>query len=298
MTKHWGPPLDEHLRDRYLRRLGWTEPPAVSVDTLFALNRAQVERIPYESTWIWLGEHRTIEAIDSVRYIVSGRGGYCYHMNGSLSTLLHWLGFDAHWRVGGVQGEPDGPIGALANHLVIEVRNLPSDTNPDGRWIVDTGLGDGPHEPLPLAPGEYQQGKFTYRVSHSDAVENGWRIDPQPRTSLVRVDFAPQEATVADFAAKHLHLSTSPESGFLRVVSAYHRDANGFDLLRGRMLQRHDGPDMSETELTTRADWFATLADTFALPLSDVDDMRKKALWDKVSRAHEAWRESVIVGEG
>ncbi len=42
MTKDWRPPPDEHLRDLYLRRLGWTQPPAVSVDTLFALNRAQV----------------------------------------------------------------------------------------------------------------------------------------------------------------------------------------------------------------------------------------------------------------
>jgi N-hydroxyarylamine O-acetyltransferase len=295
MTKlgDWRPPLDERLRDIYLRRLGWTNPPEVSVDTLFALHRAQVERVPYETVWIWLGEERSVNAIDSLRYVTSGRGGYCYHMNGSLSTLLAWLGFDTHWRVGGVQGEPDGPVGATANHLVIEVAGLPTNDNPDGRWIVDTGLGDGPYDPLPLAAGEYRQGAYSYHVTHSTAVDGGWRLDPKPRTSLVGVDFAPHEATPDDFAAKHHFLSTSPESGFRKVVSAYRRDPNGFDLLRGRMLQRYDGGDKHETELTTKADWFAILADMFNLSLPDVDEQRKNALWDKVSAAHEAWKESV-----
>jgi N-hydroxyarylamine O-acetyltransferase len=298
MWKDWRPLLDEDLRDAYLRRLGWREPPPPGLDTLFALTRAQVERIPYESVWLWLGERRTVNAIDSVRYVVGGRGGYCYHMNGSLATLLHWLGFEAHWRIGGVQGEPGGPVGATANHLVAEVHGLASEANPGGRWIVDAGLGDGPHEPLPLVPGEYRQGAFSYRVSRSEAVENGWRIDPSPRTSLVRVDFAPHEATPADFAAKHEFLSTSPGSGFLRVVSAYRRDRNGFDLLRGRLLRRYDGPDPVETELTTRADWYAALADLFGLDLSDVAESRRKALWDKVSKAHDAWRQrSVVVRE-
>lgn len=301
MTKSgdWRPPLDTHLRDAYLRRLGWSEPPEVSVDTLFALNRAQVERVPYETVWLWLGEQRTVEALDSVRYVTGGRGGYCYHMNGSLSTLLHWLGFDAHWRFGGVQGEPDGEIGPNGNHLVVEVRGLPTEANPDGRWLVDTGLGDGPYEPLPLVPGEYRQGPFSYRIAPSGAVDGGWRLDPSPRTSLVGIDFAPGEAAPADFAAKHQELSTSPKSGFLRVVTAFRRDPTGFDRLRGRMLQRYEGAQPRETELSTRAEWFGTLADLFGMPLSDMDDRRRNALWTKVSAAHEAWkaRTSVVVGE-
>jgi N-hydroxyarylamine O-acetyltransferase len=296
--RDWQPPLDERLRDIYLRRLGWTEPPEVSVDTLFALNRAQVDRVPYETTWVWLGETRTVNAIDSVRYIAAGRGGYCYHMNGSLSTLLAWLGFDVHWRVGGVQGEPEAEAGVSANHLVIEIHGLPTGDNPDGRWLVDTGLGDGPYEPLPLAPGEYRQGAFSYQLSHSDVADGGWRLDPKPQTSLVGMDFAPQEAKPEDFVDKHHFLSTSPESGFVKILSAYHRDPNGFDLLRGRMLQRYEGADKHEIELATRADWYAALADTFNLTLSDVDEQRKGALWEKVSAAHDAWRESVVVREG
>jgi arylamine N-acetyltransferase len=281
----WRPALDEGLRDAYLRRLGWPAPPEPTLETLFALHRAQVERVPYECVWVWLGERRTIEPLDAVRYVTAGRGGYCYHMNGSLSALLTWLGFDVHWRFGGVQGGPNDPIGPNGNHLVLEVNGLPSPANPEGRWLVDTGLGDGLHEPLPLMPGEYQQGPFTYRLSPSDG---GWRLDADPRMSLLRVDWAANEASQADFAAKHAHLSSSPDSGFVRVCAAFRRDGGGWDVLRGCVLKRFD-PEESTRELTSRAEWFAALADVFGLPLSDVDDSRRAALWEKVRAAHEAF---------
>ena len=286
----WRPPLDEGLRDAYLRRLGWSEPPRPSLDTLFALHRAQVELVPYESVWIWLGERRTIDPADAVRYVAGpgGRGGYCYHMNGSLSALLTWLGFEVHWRVGGVQGDPSEPIGPSANHLVLEVAGLPTSANPRGRWLVDTGLGDGLHDPLPLVPGEYQQGPFRYRLGPSEAVEGGWRLDADPRMSLLRVDWAPGEASQADFAAKHTYLSTSPESGFAKVLAAFRRDADGWDVLRGCVLKRVDTGDSSR-ELTNRREWFDALAGVFGLTLSDVDDSGRAALWEKVRAAHDVW---------
>jgi N-hydroxyarylamine O-acetyltransferase len=284
----WRPPLDDHLRDAYLRRLGFTTPPPVSLDTLFALTRAQVERVPYECVWVWLGERRTIQAADSVRYLTSGRGGYCYHMNGSLSALLAWLGFAVHWHVGGVQGTPDAEVGATGNHLVLHVANLPTGTNPEGRWLVDTGLGDGPHEPMPLIADTYRQGPFTYRLRPSDAVPGGWRFDADPRMSLVGMDFAPDEATPSGFAVKHKFLSSSPESGFMKILTAFRRDANGVDHLRGCVLRRiADG--ITESVVDTQADWFQALADIFRLPLSDVDTERRNALWHKVITAHEAW---------
>lgn len=284
----WRPALDEGLRDAYLRRLGFPEVPEPTLETLFALHRAQVERVPYEGVWVWLGERRTIDPADAVRYVTSGRGGYCYHMNGSLSALLTWLGFTVHWRVGGVQGGPDDPIGATANHLVLEVDGLPSEENPAGRWLVDTGLGDGLHDPLPLLPGEYQQGPARYRLGPSEVVEGGWRLDADPRMSLLRVDWAPGEATQPDFAAKHTYLSTSPESGFHRVLAVFRRDREGWDALRGCVLKRLDGSE-SVRELTTRTEWFDALADVFGLPLSDVDESRRVALWEKVRSAHEAY---------
>lgn len=285
----WLPPLDVGLRDEYLRRLGLPEPPPPGVEALHMLHRAQVERIPYESVWIWLGERRTIAPLDSVRHLTSGRGGYCYHLNGALATLLGWLGFDVRRHVGGVQGAPDSEVGATANHLALTVNGLPTDTNPDGRWFIDAGLGDGPHEPVPLLAGQHRQGPFTYALAPSAAVPGGWRFHADPRMSLMGMDFAAEDAEQRAFEAKHRFLQSHPDSGFVRVLTAFRRDAGGVDALRGLVLRRQDGTGETSTDLTTEPDWYSALADVFGLPLSDVDGERRERLWRKVNTAHEAW---------
>jgi N-hydroxyarylamine O-acetyltransferase len=280
------PPVDESLRDAYLRRLGFATPPPVTVETLYALHRAQLERIPYESVWIWLGERRTIEPLDSVRYLVSGRGGYCFHHNGAMATLLHWLGFRVHWHVAGVQGSGEPDPHTSGDHLALTVTDLPSDTNPDGTWFIDAGLGVGPHEPMPLRVGTYTQGPHTYGLRPSDLDPAGWRWDGDPNLSLRGMDFLPGPATTADLRAEHERLQTSPDSTFVKFLIVLRRDATGIDFLNGRILKRL-GHTETKTELNTRADWYACLADKFNLRLSDVDDSAKTALWKKVTTAHE-----------
>src|SRR5947209_2998869 len=60
--------VDSELRTAYLRRLGLdAEPP--TVDALQRLHRRQVERVPYETMWIALGEGWTIDLDDTVRRV-------------------------------------------------------------------------------------------------------------------------------------------------------------------------------------------------------------------------------------
>ncbi|WP_436492528.1 arylamine N-acetyltransferase family protein [Actinokineospora sp. HUAS TT18] len=280
MAKTWGRQVNEPLRDAYLARLGWRSVPPPTLETLNALHRAQVERVPYETVWIALGESRTIDPLDSVRYLLRGRGGYCYHLNGALGTLLDWLGFDVHWRVGGVQGTAEDARGATGNHLVLEVHDG------DDRRLVDTGLGDGLHEPVPLVESAFTQGPYDFALRPS---ETGWRFDHDPDGSFLGMDFAPEQAEVEDFTAEHERLSTSPESGFVRVVTASRRDADSVTELRGRVLKHTDKSGAVKTEIDTRADYFQLLADTFRLPLPDVTAERRDALWTRVTADHEAY---------
>lgn len=282
------PPVDESLRDAYLRRLGFSTRPPATVETLHALFRAQVARVPFESIWVWLRERRTIQPLDSVRYLVSGRGGYCYHQNGALATLLAWLGFTVHWHIGGIQGHKKARPNVDGNHLALTVTNLPSDTNPNGEWFIDAGLGDGPNEPMPLRTGTYIQGPFAYGLRPSEIAPGGWRFDADSSMSLHGMDFLPDEATPADLQAEHEHLQSDPNSNFVKVLVAFRRDATGVDYLRGRVLKRI-GHNENTTELNTRADWYACLADIFDLTLSDVDESRKTELWQKVTVAHKTW---------
>ncbi|MGQ0839251.1 arylamine N-acetyltransferase family protein [Actinokineospora sp.] len=288
MTKTWRRPLDEPLRDAYLARLGWRSPPPPTLESLRALHRAQIECIPYEVVWLALGETRTIEPLDSVRHIAAGRGGYCYHLNGALGILLDWLGFDVHWRVGGVQGTSEQePASAVGNHLVLEVHGLPTEESPGGRWFVDSGLGDGLHEPAPLVEAVFAQGPFTFALRPSATSPRGWRFDHDAAGSFFGMDFAVGDAAVADFEDRHHTLTTSPDSGFVRVVTLARRDAGAVEILRGLVLKRLDATGRHTVDLTTRADYFAALADIFRLPLSDVDTDRRAGLWARLQSDHE-----------
>lgn len=272
----------------YLTRLGLDDPGPPSVAALAALHRAQVERVPYETLEIHLGRPTTVDPYESARRVLRGRGGYCYHLNGAFSTLLGELGYDVRWHLAGVQRRDEPAPGANGNHLALTVHGLPAPECPDGVWLVDAGLGDGPHEPLPLRPGRFRQGPFTYQVVRSPVVCGGWRFVHDPAGSFAAMDFAMATATPRDFAAMHQHLSTSPSSPFLRTVTVQRRDRTGVDVLRGCLLSRVDGVT-ERTELETAADWYAALVDLFGLRLDDVGADAKDTLWSRVRSAHEAW---------
>jgi arylamine N-acetyltransferase len=61
----------DHLSS-YLRRLE-LDAPEPTVEALFALHRAQVERIPYETTWIHLGETWNVDPGADARRILDQR---------------------------------------------------------------------------------------------------------------------------------------------------------------------------------------------------------------------------------
>jgi len=277
--------------DGYLRRLkvGHDGPP--SIERLRAIHAAQVERIPYEVIEIQLGNPTTVDPHEAAERILERhRGGYCYHLNGAFSLLLEALGYDVVWHRAGIHNHAESAaVGSQrANHLALTVHGLPAPECPAGDWLVDAGLGDGLHEPLPLRPGTYAQGPLTFTLAHSTSDPGGWRLEHDPKGSFAGMDFHPARATQADFRARHEWLSTSPESGFVRTFAVQRRDAHGVDILRGCVLTRV-GSDAPPLTLDTRDEWFGTLADTFDLPLTDIDDTARTRLWSRVRRAHEDW---------
>ncbi|MEV0382094.1 arylamine N-acetyltransferase [Nonomuraea sp. NPDC050643] len=273
----------------YLRRLGLPTllNAPTSAENLRALHVAHVERVAYEALEIWLGRPTTVDPVESAERIIGGRGGYCYHLNGAFSELVAALGYDVTRHVGGVQNRGLAP-GITANHLVLTVRGLPSPDNPGGEWLVDLGLGDALHEPLPLVAGTYRQGPFQYVLRPSEVAPGGWRFDHDPSGSFVGMDFGLAPTGMSAFADMHQHLTTSPASGFVRVVTVQRRDAYGVDSLRGLVLSRL-GKDRRSVTLGSARDFYAALADIFLLPLDDVSAGEKDKLWRRVHDAHESW---------
>jgi arylamine N-acetyltransferase len=277
--------------DGYLRRLGVTHAGLPGTAALRALHTRHVERVAYEVLDIHLDKVVPIDPANSVVRVLRGRGGYCYTLNGAFSVLLRALGYRVEWHRAGVQGATeDVPAGPeRANHLALTVSGLPSEECPSGEWLVDVGLGDALHEPLPLYEGTYVQGPFRYRLRRSEVVPGGWRLDHDPAGSFTGMDFEPRVADVPDFQTRHEYLSASPESGFVRTCVVQRRDASGVDSLRGCVLHRI-GDQPSQRVLDTSTEWFEALADVFGLPLTDLGPAARDRLWRRVIDSHRAWR--------
>jgi N-hydroxyarylamine O-acetyltransferase len=275
-------------RDAYLARLGLeAEPP--SPEALFRLHRSHVERVAYETLWIHLGERWGIDAAESLERIAHRRrGGYCYHLNGAFSELLALLGYHVDRHVGGVHG-PAGPdADLLTNHLVLTVRDLSTDDNPGGVWYVDVGLGDALYEPLPLLAGDYRQGPFRFVLEESAGGVGDWHLVHDSRGAFSGMSWEAAPVGLERLEDRHRHLSTSPESGFVKVLTLLRRDATGADVLRGLELHRVEEETRAST-IASRNELVAVLGDLFGLDVDAVGDRALDALWDRTHRKHLAW---------
>ena len=255
----------------YLDRLGCLVRP-LSAEALAEIHRAQATLIPYETTWLHMGEPWGIDPHESIERIVNRRrGGYCFHLNGALAVLLEALGYQVTLHRGGVHHH--GPSAAdIGGHLVVLVHGLPTPANPGGTWYADTGLGDALHEPLPLLAGEYRQGPMRFRLGPSPDGIGDWRFerlgDDDADGGMAPVSF--EEATTATgaFEPAHERNTTSLDSPFVRMVTAQRRPRTGSTVLRGRVLTTRRGNDVHRRAVTDRAEWFALLAGGLGLPLT------------------------------
>lgn len=284
--------VDDRLR-AYLDRLR-VAPESPSIDALTRLHRAQVERVPYETVWLHLGEPWTADPGEALeRIALRRRGGYCYHVNGAFGELLRALGYQVTRHVGGVHG-PGGPDpSAMSNHLVLTVAGLPTDDHPDGVWYVDAGLGDGLYEPLPLRSGTFQQGPFHFTLERVVDGVGSWHLLHDPELgSFTGMNFHMAPAATCAFDARHEFLATSPESSFARTVTAQLRHADGAEILRGLVLSNVGKGDPRVRVLRERDEWFAVLADRFGLTLEDVTRDAKDRLWARTLDANHAWEAS------
>jgi arylamine N-acetyltransferase len=282
--------LATELLTAYLDRLG-IDAEAPSADALRELHRRHVESVPYETFWIQSGERWDVDPRESVRRIaLEGRGGYCYHLNGALSEMLRSLGYSVDRHVGSVRAAGMPEAQSVGNHLVLTVRDLPTDDNPDGVWYVDAGLGDAMHEPLPLRAGQYRQGPFQLTLAERPTRSGSeWTLVHDPIGGFDSMTWELAPVTMDVFGERHEWLSTSPTSGFVRVAMAERRYADHVDVIRGLVRTQVGHGAGAEQAYTRRADWFSVLADEFGLRFDASTPDAVDQLWARVEANHREW---------
>ncbi len=196
------------------------------------------------------------------------------------------------WHRGEVHGggDPAPQPEQYGNHLALTV-------DLDGeRWMIDAGLGNAHHDPIRLAVGEHPQGPFTFGLERltapaADTGPEGWRFVQDSTfgtASFACMDFTLAPAVWTDFLARHTHLSTSPDSSFVKAVMVYRRDALGVDGLLGCVLHRIEGPQAhSRRELTSSGEWFEAATDLFGLDLTALSAADRERLWTRIRTVHE-----------
>ncbi|TCC37120.1 arylamine N-acetyltransferase family protein [Kribbella sindirgiensis] len=261
---------------------GYDGPPRL--EALSQLHAAYVDQVPYETVQYQLTPGGPLDPEDVARRIVAREtGGYCFQLNGTFALLLTELGYRVQMHRGGVQtvnrpGDIDG------SHLVLTVSGLVED--PERQWLVDAGLGDGLRYPMPLETGEMEQYPFTLRLRPSEKTD-GWRLDHDPRASLIGMDFESAAVTLDAFGTQHAALSADPASPFVRLASAFRRTPESVVVLRSVGLTETFSDRVDNTLLENPADYFAALADVFHLPLPHYTQADRDTLWRRVWSQYE-----------
>jgi arylamine N-acetyltransferase len=257
----------------YLERIGFVGRPQADLATLRRLQLGHLEHIAYENLDVQFGRRVTLDAQDAFHKLVSsGRGGWCYEMNGLFRWALESIGFHVVPMTGAVMRAQRGPS-AIGNHLVLIVEL-------DEPYLVDVGLGDGPREPIPLKEGSYQQQWRAPRIEHLDY--GWWRFHNDENAFATSFDFQRQPADWDVLADKCNWLQTSPDSRFVQNAICFQHTPNAIVALVGRVLKTVSQDGVTEKLVNSAEEYVETLAAVFGIRVPEAAE-----LWPAIVRRHQ-----------
>jgi N-hydroxyarylamine O-acetyltransferase len=230
--------MDQQRADAYLERIGAGRPERPDATALADLQLRHLRSVPFENLDIHLGRPVVLTEEALVEKIVdSGRGGFCYEVNGAFGALLSALGFEVTLLAARVFAA-DG-LGIPFDHLALRV-------DLDEPWLVDVGFGRFAEQPLRLdARDEQQDPGGRFRFVERDFGDLDVLQDDNPQ---YRLESRPR--VLADFTAGAWYHQTSPASHFTRSTVCTGLTATGRVTLSGRTLVRTVGGERSEETIT------------------------------------------------
>jgi N-hydroxyarylamine O-acetyltransferase len=272
--------------DELLRHIGIDHRPDLDGAGLARVHRAFVSALAYDGLTAQLGEHAAIDPERLIeRTLTTGRGGYCFEINTILLTLLRDLGFAVERREAIVDEREAFAGGAPTNHLAL-IATTPGD---GARWLCDAGWGEGPLEPLPLAPGTYARGPLSWGVER-EADDSGWWFTQHPWGTTPGFRMGDEAVSLDTFAPHHQRLATDPDSNFVRTLVVQKPGRDRVTTLRARTLSVK-GPDLdlANTTMSSEDELAATLQDVFGIDPAALGAERTARLWAAACAQHEAF---------
>lgn len=263
------------LVDRYLAELG-LERPAADAAGLAALHAAHVHRFAHDTIWISRGRVPELDAEAFAEALVAGEGGGCIQLTGGFAWLLEQLGFEVELHGARVQRPFDrAPGGPWHAHITVQVVV-------DGvRYYADPGLGSALELPVPLAEGPIEQGPFRYALAPSPG-GGAWIFTHDPKMMSVRaIEVSDEPSPLSAWHDVYVHDTTSPDSPYVKSLSAGIRRHDQVSILMGRTLIRLGSGRRRVEPIKTPEEFGSVLREEFRLGLPGLTPDGLDALWAK-----------------
>jgi arylamine N-acetyltransferase len=188
--------------------------------------------------------------------------------------VLRAVGFDVRYLWGtvglraGVPGTPPG------NHLGLLV------TLNGAEWLVDAGLGDGPRDPVPLIPGDIEQGPFRYKLVEGPGT---WTLKHDPRGSFAEVVFSKDPVDISAFREPASQQVSAAEPNWLTsTLTIMQRRDHEVRVLRGRRYEAIGERSKPLRVVESREEWLELLASELSTYVGNMGDRQLRELWNRI----------------
>ncbi len=255
--------------EQFLQRIDYHGSREPTLETLAALQRQFLYRVPFENLDIHLDRPITLSPDNFYEKIVeNGRGGFCYECNGLFNALLTELGFETALHGATMLLDSSWPL--ELGHMVLSVQL-------DRRYLVDVGNGQSCREPLCIDgdDGAASEG-LEYRI-HIGADGPVLYYRGRDTEWRPRFHFTTEPRRLEDFTEACRIQQTSPRSRFTRHRLASLATPDGRITLLDGELTTVNGDHHELVQMRSADAYGRALADHFGieLPLEDVETLYK-----------------------
>lgn len=224
---------DSQFVSGYLEHLRYRGGRTVCLETLNALHRAHLARVPFENLALLEDGFEPDLTHDHLfdRIVRRGRGGVCYELNTAFYDLLTAMGFDACQVSGCVQPGED-----MFSHVATLVRL------PEGTYLADVGFGDTDFPPIPVGPETTREGETEYFFDFCDATtaEVMCRRAGAPARRLYTLSLTPR--AMDDYLPRFRWAAAKGNTVFsMRPICVSRADGRRTSLRRGVLTVEQNG---------------------------------------------------------
>jgi N-hydroxyarylamine O-acetyltransferase len=247
--------------DLYLKRIGFDGSVDVSLECLFALQKAHMLNVPFENLDVYMGRPLSLDPCDLFDKIVTRRrGGYCFELNTLYGAVLREIGFNITPMLARVWLRDPAEV-PPSNHMLHRVVI-------DGvHYTTDVGFGARTTRiPLDISQStQIDDGDGYVRLSNSPyghmlqrRTDEGW--DNQ-------FSFTQERAIQSDILVGNHFTETHPSSHFRHNRFIGRFTETGRNGLVDLNFTRRDGDQVIAKSLAGAEEWLAFIENEFGLVL-------------------------------